>query len=287
MRDSPIKYFLLFPALAVIFFTTILPIFQVINLSLQEWVVTRSLTPGPYIGLENYARAFNDGDFWNAVRVTVVYTFLTSVLSIVIGLFIAIVLQRSTPVTNIIKALLIFPFAISLTLRGYSFRFMLLEGSGIFDVILDAFLPPFQDILWLGEPVTALFWLSVGVIWSWGPLSGLMLLGALNNISKEIFEAAKVDGASNVRIFWSMTLPLLRPMILVVVLLITLFSIRMFDLVQTMTAGGPGRETETLNYFIYRVGFKFFDMGYASALAIILTVVLIILSYIYSRILID
>ena len=227
------------------------------------------------------------GIFWNAVRVTVVYTFLTSALSIVIGLFIAIVLQKSTPITNVVKALLIFPFAISLTLRGYSFRFMLLEGSGIFDVILDAFLPPFQDILWLGEPATALFWLSVGVIWSWGPLSGLMLLGALNNISKEIFEAAKVDGASNFRIFWSMTLPLLRPMILVVVLLITLFSIRMFDLVQTMTAGGPGRETETLNYFIYRVGFKFFDMGYASALAIILTIVLIILSYIYSRILID
>ena len=287
MRDSPIKYFLLFPALALITITTILPIFQVINISLQDWVLTRSITPGPYIGLENYVRAFNDGDFWNAVWVTTVYTLITAFFSILLGLIIAITLQKTTPVTGIIKAILIFPFAISLTLRGYSFRFMLLDGTGIFDVLLDTFLPPFSEILWLGEPNSALFWLSVGVFWSWGPLGGLMLLGALNNISTDIFEAARVDGASNWKIFWNITLPLLRPMILVVVLLITLFSIRMFDLVQTMTAGGPGRATETMNYFIYRVGFKFFDMGYASALAMILTIVLILLSYLYSRILMD
>ena len=287
MRDSPIKYFLLLPALLVIFVTTILPIAQVINISLQDWVLTRSLEPGPYVGFENYARAFDDGDFWNAVQVTIVYTLITSFFSIALGLFIAITLQKTTPVTSIVKALLIFPFAISLTLRGYSFRFMLLEGSGVIDSMLDIFLPPFSDILWLGEPASALFWLSVGVFWSWGPLGGLMLLGALNNIPSDIFEAARVDGAGNWRVFWNITLPLLRPMILVVALLITLFSIRMFDLVQTMTAGGPGRATETLNYFIYRVGFKFFDMGYASALAMILTIVLIILSYLYSRILMD
>ena len=287
MRDSPIKYFLLFPAIALITITTILPIIQVVNLSLQDWVITRSLTPGPYIGFENYIRAFGDADFWNAVRVTVIYTFITAFFSILLGLIIAVTLQKTTPITGFIKAILIFPFAISLTLRGYSFRFMLLDGSGVFDVLLDAFLPPLSEILWLGEPNAALFWLSVGVFWSWGPLGGLMLLGALNNIPTDIFEAARVDGADNWRIFWNITLPLLRPMILVVVLLITLFSIRMFDLVQTMTAGGPGRATETLNYFIYRVGFKFFDMGYASALAMILTVVLILLSYLYSRILMD
>jgi multiple sugar transport system permease protein len=287
MRDSPIKYFLLFPAVALITVTTLLPIVQVINISLQQWVITQSLTPGPYIGFDNYTRAFQDPEFWNAVWVTFIYTLITAFFSIMIGLIIAITLQRTTPITGFIKAILIFPFAISLTLRGYSFRFMLLDGSGILDVLLDFFFPMFSDILWLGEPASALFWLCVGVFWSWGPLSGLMLLGALNNIPTDIFEAARVDGAGNWRIFWSITLPLLRPMILVVVLLITLFSIRMFDLVQTMTAGGPGRATETLNFFIYRVGFRFFDMGYASALAMLLTVVLIILSYLYSRILMD
>lgn len=114
-----------------------------------------------------------------------------------------------------------------------------------------------------------------------------MLLGALNNISSEIFEAASLDGASRWRTFWNITLPLLRPMIFALVLLITLFSIRMFDLVLTMTFGGPGNATETLNFFIYRIGFRIFNMGYAAALAMILTMILIVLSYLYSRLLIN
>ncbi len=287
MRTSNIKYALLFPGLLVIVLTTILPVISVINLSFQEWQITRSLTPGPYVGLDNYLRAFTDENFINSVIITFYYTVITVFFSIAIGVFCAITLQRTNFASGIIKALLIFPFAISLTLRGYSFRFMLLADQGIFDVILDFLFPPIQDVLWLGNPGTALFWLCVPVFWSWGPLSGLMLLGSLNNISPEIFEAARVDGASPVRIFLSITMPLLRPMIFIVTLLVTLFSIRMFDVVQTMTAGGPGRATETLNYFVYRVGFQVFDMGYASALSMLMTVVLIGLAYLYSRILLD
>ena len=287
MRNSKAKYFFLFPGILTIFLTTIVPIISVINISFRDWRVAISPTPGDFVYFDNYIRAFSDENFWNAVWVTFAYTFITTVFSIAIGLFIAITLQKNSLSSNFVKATLIFPFAISMALRGYSFRFMLLEGSGILDVIIDYLIPPLGDILWLGDPNWAVFWLSVPIFWAWGPLSGLMLIGALNNISEEIFEAANLDGANPWRTFWSITFPLLRPMILVIVLLITLFSIRMFDLVQTMTAGGPGRATETLNYFIYQVGFRFFDMGYASALAIILTIILIILSYLYARILVE
>ncbi len=287
MRTSNIKYAFLLPGLLVIFITTILPIISVINLSFQEWQITRSLRAGPYVGLDNYLRAFGDDNFINSVVITVFYTVITVFFSIVIGLFCALTLQRTNFVSGLIKATLIFPFAISLTLRGYSFRFMLLADQGILDVILDFLFPPFQDILWLGQPSTALFWLCVPVFWSWGPLSGLMLLGALNNIPPEIFEAARVDGASALHIFWRITLPLLQPMIFIVTLLVSLFSIRMFDVVQTMTAGGPGRATETLNYFVYRVGFQIFDMGYASALSMLMTIFLIGMAYLYARMLLD
>lgn len=287
MRDSNLKYLFLLPGISSIVLITIVPIVSVINLSFQRWQVALSPVPGPYIGFENYIRAFGDADFWNAIWITLIYTLLTVTFSIAIGVFIAVILQKDTGLNNAVKGLLIFPFSISLALRGYSFRFMLAEGSGVFDTILDFFLPPFQNVLWLGNATTALFWLTVPVFWAWGPLSGLMILGALNNISTEIFDAAKVDGAGNFRVFTSITLPLLRPMITVVALLITLFAVRMFDLVQTMTGGGPGRSTETLNYFIYRVGFQFFDFGYAAALAIILTLILIVLSYAYSRLLMD
>ena len=287
MRNSNFKYVLLLPTLVILVVTTILPIFRVADLSFQRWQITRSLTPQGYIGFENYLRAFRDSDFLNSLWVTFAYTSMTAFFSIVVGVFIAVNLQRSSPFANIVKALLIFPFAISLTLRGYSYRFMLLEGQGVIDAMLDFFFPFMQNVVWLANPFWALFWMSAALFWAWGPLGGLMILGALNNIDRGIFEAARVDGASNWRVFLNITLPLLRPMILVVALLITLFSSRMFDLVLTMTAGGPGRATETLNYFIYRVGFQIFDMGYASALAMILTVILIFLSYLYSRILLD
>lgn len=286
MRKSNIKYALLLPGLLVIFLTTILPVISVINLSFREWQITRSAVPGPYTGLGNYLRALSDKNFINSVIVTLNYTIIIVFFSIIIGLFCAITLQRDNRIAGIVKAVLIFPFAISLTLRGYSFRFMLLADQGILDAVLDFFLPRFQDIVWLGRPGTALFWLCVPVFWSWGPLSGLMLLGALNNIPRGIFEAARIDGASPLRIFRRITLPLLRPMIYVSALLVTLFSIRMFDIVHTMSAGGPGRSTETLNYLVYRVGFRVFDMGYASALSMIMTLVLIGMAYLYSRILV-
>ncbi|MEM7737915.1 MAG: sugar ABC transporter permease [Deinococcota bacterium] len=287
MRTSNFKYVLLLPTLLILVVTTVLPILQVVNLSFQRWQITRSLTPQGYVGFDNYVRAFQDGDFLNSLRVTFTYTTMTAFFSIVVGVFIAVNVQRGSIFADIVKALLIFPFAISLTLRGYSYRFMLLEGQGIIDTMLDFLFPFMQNVVWLANPFWALFWMSAALFWAWGPLGGLMILGALNNIDSGIFEAAKVDGASDWRVFVNITLPLLRPMILVVALLITLFSSRMFDLVLTMTAGGPGRATETLNYFIYRVGFQIFDMGYASALAMILTMILIVLSYVYSRVLLD
>ena len=287
MRDSRLKYWLLGPPIALLLATTFLPVLQVVNLSFQDWRITLSPTPGPYVGIDNYARAFTDPAFWNSVRVTTLYTMLTVFFSLAIGLYVAVTLQRDHPFGNFVKALLIFPFAISLTLRGYSFRFMLLEGQGVLDTMIDRIFPFVDNVVWLAHPAWAVFWVSVPVFWAWGPLAGLMILGALNAIDRSIFEAAHIDGASSTTTFFSITLPLLRPMIVVVVLLVTLFSIRMFDLVLTMTFGGPGRATEMFNFFIYRVGFRFFDMGYASALAVILTVVLVVLSYLYARRLVD
>lgn len=287
MRKSNFKYVLLLPTMLILVVTTFLPILQVANLSFKRWQISRSLTPEGYIGFANYLRAFQDDDFLNSLWVTFAYTSMTAFFSVIVGVFIAVTLQKSSILGNIVKAMLIFPFAVSLTLRGYSYRFMLLEGQGVLDALLDFFFPFMQNVIWLANPFWALFWMSAALFWAWGPLGGLMILGALNNIDRSIFEAAKVDGATNWRVFLNITLPLLRPMIMVVALLITLFSSRMFDLVLTMTGGGPGRATETLNYFIYRIGFQSFDMGYASALAMILTMILIFLSYLYSRMLLD
>ena len=289
MRESRAGLYFLLPGLIVLVMVTVVPIISVINISLHEWKLTETPDgPADFVGLSNYADALGDSQVWNAMWVTLVYTAITVFFSLVIGVIIAVVIQRGGRWTGVMKSMLIFPFAISLVLRGYSFRFMLLD-FGVIDTIIDKVFPAFlglEETIWLGETWWARFWVSVPVFWAWGPLSGLMLVGALNNIPRDVFEAAQVDGAGPWRIFRSVTLPLLRPMLFVITLLVTLFSVRMFDLIQTMTFGGPGRDTETINYLIYRQGFQIFDMGYASALAMLLTIILVILAYLYSRMMI-
>lgn len=285
LRDSRVKWVFLLPGVLVTLLITIVPVAQAVNLSFQEWIITQSPEPTGYVGLDNYRRALTDGNFWNALWITTAYTLMSVVFSLVIGLWIAVALKTEGRWSGLLKATLIFPFAIPLVLRGYSYRFMLVEGDGVLDLVLDTVFPFWSDVPWLNEPGWALFWIAAPTFWAWGPLSGLMLLGAINNIPQDIFEAASLDGARAWRQLTSITLPLLRPMVLVVSLLTALFSIAMFDLVQTMTKGGPGRATETLNYFVYRVGFGQFDTGYASALAVLLTIALAALAYVYSRLL--
>lgn len=273
----------LMPALVVVLLVTVLPVISVVNYSFHEWIVTDTPDgPSEFVGVQNYADALSDPQFHNSVWVTIIYTAFTTGMSIALGLVIAVYIQRGGRWTNIIKTVLIFPFAISLVVRGYSFRFFLLE-DGVIDTVLDSLLW-FDETVWLNDTWWARFWIAVPIVWSWGPMSGLMMTGAINNISPELFEAARVDGASSRQTFFLITLPLLRPMILVSSLLVTLFAVRMFDLIPTMTFGGPGRDTEIINYFIWRKGFSEWNMGYASALAILLTIVLIAFSYLYARI---
>jgi multiple sugar transport system permease protein len=179
--------------------------------------------------------------------------------------------------------LLIFPFAISPALKGYSFRFMLNPSYGVIDQLLDFFFPFAADIVWLSHQLWALFWLAFTEMWGWAPLIALMFIGALGSISPDIFESAKVEGANNWQLFRYITLPLLSPVIVIITLLKTIFSLKMFDQVVTMTGGGPGRATQTLNYYVYQAGFINLDMGYAAALAYILIVAMTIFAYFYVR----
>ncbi|MCZ6831719.1 MAG: sugar ABC transporter permease [Gammaproteobacteria bacterium] len=125
--------------------------------------------------------------------------------------------------------------------------------------------------------------LAVTEIWGWAPLIALIFLGALATINLEILEAAKVDGATEWQTFWRVTLPILSPVLLLITLLRIIFSLRVIDQVFTMTGGGPGDATETLNFFVYKTGFQFFDIGYASALAYILMALLYAVAYLYVK----
>jgi multiple sugar transport system permease protein len=282
MRSRWAKYWYLGPAVVVVLATITYPLLSALVTSFREWQLNESFEPGGFVGLENYQRVLQDSGFWNSVGVTVLYSVISVSLTMVIALAIAMVLQGPGIFKAFAKTMLILPYAVAPALKGFSWRFMLNENYGVYDTILDR-IPLTQGIVWLGDPFWALVSIAMSEVWGWAPLIALMFIGALGSIDPEVLEAARVDGANRFQLFFRITLPLLAPVILVAMLLKTIFSLKLIDQVVTMTGGGPGNSTETLNYFIYRQAFSFLDMGYASALAWIAVLGISIFTVFYVR----
>ncbi len=281
--ESYVKWVMLTPTMLILAGTTLYPFIYSFITSFRYWKLSRSPVPGKFVGFANYIRAFTDEGFWNSVVVTGLFTIISVLLSILIGLGIALILERASRLNTLMKSLLIFPFAMAPALKGYSWRFMLNPEYGIIDKILDTIFPFWADVVWLAEPYWALFWLAMTEIWGWAPYIALIFIGALGSLPRETMAAAKVDGANTFQIFWYITLPLLKPILIMVGLLKTIYSVKVFDQVITLTGGGPGRATETMNYYVYKSGFNFYDMGYASALAYLLVTTMFVFAFFYVR----
>lgn len=271
------------PALLVVALTAGYPLLSALLTSFRDWKLNESFEPGPFVGLENYARVFGDPIFMNSVRVTAVYTVLAVTLSVGLGLVLALLLRRPGRFSTFTKALLILPFAVAPALKGFSWRFMLHPEYGIYNEMLNTVLPFTENILWLADPFWAIFSIALSEVWGWSPFIALMLIGAMSGISTEQYEAARVDGATPWQQFRFVTMPWILPTLLVAGLLKTISSVKIFDQVVTLTGGGPGRSTESLSFFVYAQGFRFLDMGYASAVAWILVVALVGLAAVYIR----
>lgn len=280
-KRHAVAYLHLAPALIAIVLTTVYPLASALITSFRHWRLNETREPGEFVGFEQYERAFTDATFYNSAWVTLQYTVISVALSVGIGLLIALVLNRPGRLSALTKALLILPFAVAPALKGFSWRFMFNPEYGVYDQMLGTVLPFTDGINWLGDPFWALMVLAMTEVWGWAPLIALMLLGGLGSISPEVRDAARVDGATGWQEFWRVTFPLLRPLLLIIVFLKAVFSVKVFDQVLTTTGGGPGRATETLNFFAYAQGFTFLDIGYASAISWIIVLVLGVLAAMY------
>jgi len=274
------RLLLLAPAVLVVLATTTYPLISALLASFRDWQFIYSPNPGAWVGLKNYAQAIHDREFINAIVVTLEFTALSVAMCMVLALAMALVLYKPGRINVITRALLIFPFAVSPALKGYSWKFMLDPDYGIYAKLIGVVVPPAQGVVWLSQQFWALFWLAVSEVWGWGPLMALMFIGALSAISPEIFEAAGIDGASG----WATFRHIMLPLLFTAALLKIIFSLKLFDQVVTMTGGGPGDSTQTLNYYVYQAAFRDFNMGYASALAIILVAALSIFAFVYVKI---
>jgi multiple sugar transport system permease protein len=286
MPDRIMRYLLLVPALVIVLGTTLWPLGSAIATSFRNWRLKRSPVPQGWVGWDNYAFAFEEPEFWNALQVTVVFVTLDVVIAVAVSLGLALLLRRAGVLQSLTRAVLILPFAMSPALIGVSFRFMFNGEYGVLAKGIGWLVPPLADVIWLASPGYAMAALILSDVWHWFPYLTLIFLGGLAAVPVETEEAALIDGATPWQTTRLVVLPQIKGVIAVALLLKTIFALKMFDSVQTLTGAGPGITTQTLAHYVYTIGFVHYDMGHASALAILLTAILVGIGIVYTRLVI-
>lgn len=256
------------PGLLVLVATTTLPIFYLL------WQSTQSINlalpgMGGFVGLENYARLWNDTRFWDSLELTLVYTASTVILQLILGLGMAILILRLPRAQGIFRVMAILPIVLAPVVVGMIWRtLMLTQDYGILDFVFGKLGLGTHN--WLGEPKLAVISVVAIHTWQWTPFVFLYLLAALSTIPEELYDAARIDRAGAWRRFTHITVPMIRPAIVMVVIIRMTVALSAFAAIYAATGGGPGTATEILNLFAYRVSFAELDLGYGAASAVVL-----------------
>jgi len=269
------------PAVIILLSISIFPLFYSLTLAFHDWNLG-SWAPWKFVGIDNFRTILRfDTFFHTSFRVTMVYVFGVVLLEFVLGFGIALLLNRPLRQAGLIRTILILPTMMTPVVVGLIWRFMYNPELGMANYLLSFLgLGPFN---WLGNRHLAMYAVMFADIWQWTPFMALVMLAGLQALPDEPFEAASIDGASGLQMVRYITLPLLRPTMLVAVLIRLMDAFKSFDLIFVLTGGGPGMTTEVLSFHIYRTGFKFFHMGYAAAMSYVMLVIVVLVSQILIR----
>lgn len=229
------------------------------------------LTPAQWVGLDNYVRMVNDPIFWDSLAVTVEYVLINIGVQTVAALAIAVLLQRLTQ-SALLRGIVLTPYLMSNVVAGLVWLWILDTQLGIGNEILAAV--GVDRVPFLADETWAIPTIALINVWRHVGYTALLLFAGLQAIPNDMYEAARVDGASEWRMFWRITMPLLRPVLAVVLIMTVIGSFQVFDTVAVTTAGGPANATNVLQYYIYGSAFGRFQFGYASAMSVALLVVL-------------
>jgi multiple sugar transport system permease protein len=234
-----------------------------------------------FVGLRNYDVMLRDDLFWNSLGKSLIFFVGTVATTMMLGTVIALLLDRELGAFNWVKTLYLLPMVIAPVVVGIQWRFMLNDTFGVIPYLMKALHLPTRA--WLTDPVGAMV-LLIGVdLWYFTPIVILLVSAGLATVPVEVREAAKLDGADSVQTVRYVLLPILKPILVVALLIRTIGGLRAFDTIFIITEGGPARATEVANIFAYKLGFRFFDMGKASAVAWLLLIIAVALSGLYLR----
>jgi len=266
------------PALAVLLALSIYPLLYSITISLQQ-----ETAGGVVWSLGNFSRLFSDNFFLTAMVHTFIYAAAALSCEFLLGLGLALLLNSKMRGRGLFRASLLVPMMLPAVVVGVVWRLMLNPDFGAINGTLRRFGINTESLTWTASPKLAMLSVIAVDVWQWTPFVFLVLLAGLQAIPEEPYEAALIDGSSRWQTFWHVTLPLLKPSILIVLLLRTMDLLRVFDQIFILTEGGPGFATETISLYIYRTAFRFFDFGYAAAMSFVLLALTNAISVIYIK----
>lgn len=275
MKDSGNRFVM--PALVLLSLVTIYPILYVLYLSLHRRLLIFDISR--FVGFDNYLFLLRDDRFWNALKNTVYFTALSVSLELVLGLSIAMLLNRSFRFKGAVRAIVLIPWAIPTVVSARMWEWIYNTDFGILNYLIGS------KINWLGNPFWAIHAAIFMDVWKTTPFVAILLMAGLQVIPQELYHAAKVDGAGSGAIFRRITLPLLMPVILVVLIFRTLDAFRVFDAVYVLTGGGPANTTETLSIYAYKILFQTLQFGYGSTLSVVVFLCTGAISVFYIRLL--
>ncbi|MCS5717012.1 sugar ABC transporter permease [Herbiconiux sp. CPCC 205763] len=277
--DAKLAWLFIAPALIGFLVFAAYPTLRGIYLSFTDFKV---LTPPTWIGLDNFVELLGDDVFWSSLLVTVYFVVLSVALGLTLSIITAVVLHRLTAST-VVRGLIILPFLISGVVAATVWSWMLDTQLGIINIALEQLTG--QSIQFLTSRAWAIPSIALISVWKSLGYTAIIIFAGLQTIPPTIYEAGRIDGANEFQMFRRLTLPLLRPILALVVVLNVIGAFQVFDIVQVATKGGPANASNVLQMYIYSKAFGQFDFGYASAMSLALFAVLIVITFLQMRLL--
>lgn len=283
-RDNVAGYSMILPALLLLVVIGIVPIVITVSYSFQYKVLTDPLDTH-FVGLDNYVTLLSSELFWEVLGNTSVFAVLSMVFEMVIGFIGAMLMNSAKKFVGVVRTAVLIPWAIPGIIIAYMFSFMFNDQLGVVNQLLETVHLIDAPVSWLTNGTTAMLAVVLADTWKQFPYISLMIFAGLQTIPKDVYEAAQIDGAGRVATFFRITLPNLKGILLIVLLFRTMGAIRIFDIIFGITGGGPANATATLLFQAYKYLFGDMNFGLGSALSTIITILILICSFIYIKVL--
>jgi multiple sugar transport system permease protein len=274
-------YLFLAPSFAILLVFLVFPLSWNIYIALHDVSLTTLLKEWEYVGLENFVTLFEDPNFYTSLKVTLMFVGGSVALQFGVGLLMALVLNQQIRGSGVYRAILIIPWTISAVIAAFSFKFILDDNFGILNYMLNQL--GVESVGWLSDPNIVIWSLVIANMWYGTPFTLLFLTAGLLSINPSLYEAARIDGASKMRSLFYITLPLLKPFMIINLILITMWSVNLFDIQLIMTGGGPLFSSTTASLYMYRQAFEFGLLSKGAAAGIILILINLAVAVIYVK----